>query len=153
MPRGVYDRSKMKKKAASTETAHAAPKSPKGKPGRKPGSKNKPKASLPGASLAQGLAVGFSDLHLISEVRNNLVTLNLLADKFGGSVPSITAEITTQVGYLSQLSKKSFAEEPATEATSSTQDEEPAQPNGAKAYAGTVPMPPAPVTVPSMPTH
>lgn len=147
MPRGVYDRSKLKKnkaKAESTETAVSA--APKGKPGRKPGSKNKAKASVP-----QGLGVGVAqiargDFHLISEVRANLAVLNAVATQFG-SVPAVKTEIETHIGYLSRLSKAAFGEAEAEEIQA------PANGASAQQYPTTVPMPPAPVTVPSIPAH
>ncbi len=174
MPRGVYDRSKLKKnkgaekKAESTETV-AKVAAPKGKPGRKPGSKNKvQKTSAPAVHLAEaapGMAQvqkSYSELYLISEVRNNLATLSLIADKFGTSVPGVQDEMATQVGYLTRLSKDVFGIAEAAPAAADAEDEEetkaeqqaaPSNGVSTQSYPTTVPMPPSPVTVPSIPSH
>jgi hypothetical protein len=154
MPRGVYDRSKLKKNKTtathSTETAvHAAPakRGPKGKPGRKAGSTNK--TSTQGAVQTKSNISGDS-LMLFGEVRSNLVTLNLLADKFG-SIPAIKSEVEAHVETLGRLRQQVFG---TGEAEADQKETAPVASNGtsvaATQYPATVPMPSAPI--PSIPT-
>lgn len=136
MPRGVYDRSKLKK-TKTTETVSAAPKAPKGKPGRKPGSGAKAVVTSAPAKVSG------NELELFSTVRANLDTLNSLASKFG-DIPTIKSEVAAHVDLFTSLREKVFG----------TKSTETVVSNGTAPtqYASSVPMPPAPI--PSIPaTH
>lgn len=109
MPRGIYDRSKLKKshKHESTETvAHTA--APKGKPGRKPG--RKPGNSVATASASVAKSTGnkaTNTMELLSEVRQNLATLSSLKQQFG-TIGAINTEVQAHVELLGRLSREAF---------------------------------------------
>jgi hypothetical protein len=115
MPRGIYDRSKLKKnKTESTETV-AKVAAPKGKPGRKPGRK-------PGSTAttqAKAETSGRNTLELMSEVRQNLAILSSLK-QVGFSIPAITSEVQAHVDILGKLSREAFGVEEETEAKPAT---------------------------------
>lgn len=162
MPRGVYDRSKMKKNTA--EPAKAAPKAPKGKPGRKPGKKIETKAepSLAPVAAATNVGTTYDNLFLLREVRENLNTLKGIHEAFGNSSDLVATEIVEHVKVLGRLSRVAFGTGPETE----TEEEEApvaAAPVAAvvpapvpavvapAAQFGNVPMPPSPI--PTLATH
>lgn len=155
MPRGVYDRSKMKNKntkaTKSTETVvHAAPakKGPKGPRGRK--------AKGAGGNIAQGAfashtaqsSTGRADgnqFFLFDQVRQNLNTLTALKQQFS-DIPTIRTEVEAHLEVLSDLRQQAFpkqAEEKTVAAPS----------NGVTATTmpSVVPMPPSVPTIPT--TH
>ncbi len=142
MPRGVYDRSKLKKN--KTEAAPTAAKAPKGKPGRKPGS------TKVASAQTSSTKVSGNELELFATVRANLDTLNAVAVKFG-DIPAVKTEISAHVDLITNLRQKVFGTGDA-QSEPKTSD----QANGASTqtqqYATSVPMPPAPI--PSIPaTH
>ncbi len=151
MPRGVYDRSKMKTKTASTAAAPAAAKKgPKAKPGRKPGAQAKTTASTP---VVQSKGTGGNAFDLLSTVRENLATLTSVGSQFGNAL--VADEVAEQVKLLSSFREKIFG---STETIAKKEEKSEAASapvsNGTSAapqqYAQSVPMPPAPIpTVPA----
>jgi hypothetical protein len=94
MPRGVYDRSKLKKNAKSTETiveTKGSGSNRKGKPGKKTG-----------LSMVTQEA-SFHALHMLHEARNNLATLSSLP-----SNPFIQAQIDENVRQMDKYTKEVF---------------------------------------------
>lgn len=171
MPRGVYDRSKSKEqraaeKAGSSKKAAKAAGAPKRKYTRK--------AQLPNAELkagsgslekmvpGEGVAVAFlrdNTFFAMQEVRNNLSTLKIVADKFG-DMPSIYTEIEAHVALLGSLREKAFSEpvqevsEASTpESDPETEEEEQLPVAAAAPYQASVPLPPPIVPVPAPVAH
>lgn len=144
MPRGVYDRSKLKK-SKPEKTASATP--AKRGPGRPPGRKAhavkevaKEAAPLGGlggmGQVAQAFGHG-GDLHLLHEIRNNLSTLHLLSDKFG-DLPAVKSEVAANVEAMANLRKQIFKELAQANGTAQVTQ-----------YPSTVPMPPSVPSIPS----
>lgn len=142
MPRGVYDRSKLKK--TKTEAAPAAAKAPKGKPGRKPGSGTK--SASPAKSETKTYSGGDA-FGVFATLRANIDTLSNVAEKFGTTVPGVVTEIAAHVELLSNLRKQTFG----TGESKKVVEEKAEASNGAATaqqtapYAATVPMPPSPI--------
>lgn len=155
MPRGVYDRSKLKK-TNKAETVSAAPvaKKAKGKPGRKPGAQVAKSEAVSPMTAIKGSGSNANALDLFATVRENLNTLNALGAQFKG-VSAIEAEVVSHLGILSDLRKQVFGEDKVEEAVET--EEATAAPstgngvNAAPAFPTSVPMPPSPI--PSLPTH
>lgn len=153
MPRGIYDRSKMKNPTEKTAKPAKAPKAPKaeksaaapkGKRGRKP----RVDATV---GTAKPAVDGSTDnIRLMVEARENVKILTDLVGVFG-KTDSLTDEISAHLEILSDLRTKVF---PAIEVAVEAKAEEPkaapavAPPNGA--YTSSVPLPPPPVQVPTI---
>lgn len=155
MPRGVYDRAKMKKE----KNADAEPVKKVGKPrGRKPKVKED-KLETSNAPISSVTKTRFDDViyksssviyndpvYLLSQVRATLDTLTSLNVNFGLTIPSINTEIVWHIKLLSKLSREAFgvleaSEDSTVKDTNST----------GTTYPSTVPMPPS---IPSLPsTH
>lgn len=163
MPRGVYDRSALKKdkpaKAAKEAKAVKASAPKTGKRGRPPGSKNKISgdvaktsvASVPGLggigqeydaakSVDGATSAGQHPLYLLHEVRTNIASLTAVAATFP-DLPGVKTELAAHVGLLSELRQQAFGKKEEVKGTA----------NGA--YTTSVPMPPIPVVVPAIPQH
>jgi hypothetical protein len=155
MPRGIYDRSKLKKNKKAESTEAAPVKRGPGRPRKNPieaapaKAAKTPKATkatkvkaAPGFGLNQVAVQKSGDsqaIYMLSQVRENLSVLNQLHTQFG-DVASIKTEVKAHIELLGTLREQVFG------------GDAPKASNGESAkYPQTVPMPPS---VPSIPaTH
>lgn len=173
MPRGIYDRSKTKEQRAADKSGGTkkAAKTAANAPKRK----YTKKASLPGVAhdmsmlkeavpVQGGIGMALIRDHsyfAMQEVRANLSTLTVVADKFS-DLPSIKTEIEAHVNLLGTLREKVFADpeqflpgEPAQEVEHEAEEQEapPVAVSQAAPYQGSVPLPPPIVPVPAPVAH
>lgn len=178
MPRGVYDRTLTKEERAAMKSGGGKKAAKAAKPAKAtaaaPKRKYTKKASLPGVAHDSMLkesappvkgGIGMALLRdnsyfAMQEVRANLSTLTMVADKFS-DLPSIKTEVEAHVSLLGTLREKVFAEpaqetndEPAQDAEHDEEQEAPPVAVSQTApYQGSVPLPPPIVPVPAPVAH
>lgn len=152
MPRGVYDRSKTKSQRETEKKTATTAAAPKGRRGRKPGSTNKTAstASVGTASTSQASTrQSGGSFEAFNEVRQNLVTLQSLANHFPS--PQLTAEVAANVEIMKALREEYFPQKTASSTETVVQQTAPQETtqNGISSIPSTVPpLPPAPVIPP-----
>lgn len=155
MPRGVYDRSEMKKPKAEkaekpAKVAKVSTAAKKG-PGRPKGSGKKAKTSEAPVKQArlgavhQDVGVASRGLANFYQVRENLAILSALGNTFPTLGESIQEEVKAHLAIFTDLRKQEWPD--VTEEVTAEEEEVVATstPNGVTAYSASVPMPPAPI--------
>lgn len=148
MPRGVYDRSKTKtQRSAEKSASHSTTSAPKGRPGRKPGSKNKTATSTE-TIVSQNTQArqGGGGYEAFGEIRQNLMTLNMLAPHFASD--ALKSEVAANIEVLGDLREQFFPKQQSVQNQAISTEQVASQNGVTQEYRPTVPLPPPVQVIP-----